>query len=204
MLPTGIIAFILLLTIAFTALPTVRRQAYNFFYYTHILIAPLIIIGVSFHASLGFYFLFPGLLLWTIDLGWRFFAGESGLCKTVSATISSAGGGRYRIALPLPASASPARGGDEEKVTPAHPLQTYYINIPLISRAQKHCNWRNGSSCRACALSAATCVLSATAARKGVAWMSRVYWKRLWRRRTCAMRRAADMLGCTLQVRTDC
>ena len=138
MLPTGIIAFILLLTIVFTALPTVRRQAYNFFYYTHILIAPLIIIGASFHASLDFYFLLPGLLLWTIDLGWRFFGGESELSKTVSATISSAGGGWYRIALPLPASASPARDGDEEKVTPAHPLQTYYINIPLISRAQSH------------------------------------------------------------------
>jgi ferric-chelate reductase len=83
----------------------------------------------------------PGLMLWLYDLSWRAFGGESGVLKAVEATLAPAGGGWYRIILPaLPDAAAHGDGQDEEveKLLPAKPLQTYYLNIPSISKLQNH------------------------------------------------------------------
>lgn len=104
----------------------------------------------SVHASTDFYFLLPGLLLWTLDWTWRLFRGDvGGLSKRVTGTVEDAGHGWYRLTLPVTAKSSKNlaigkseennRGIDAEKGHDLnHPLQTYYLNIPSISKLENH------------------------------------------------------------------
>jgi ferric-chelate reductase len=140
-LGTGIATALLMLVILFTALPVLRRRSYNTFYYAHVICSIVIFVGTCIHASTNFYFLLPGILLWLYDWYWRAFSGETGLSKEVDATLSPAGGAWYRIVLPaLPTSETSPRNaeGDAEKLKPVQPLQTYYLNVPAISRLQNH------------------------------------------------------------------
>ncbi|KAK3116339.1 hypothetical protein LTR53_003416 [Teratosphaeriaceae sp. CCFEE 6253] len=144
--PTGVLATILMLAITITALPTLRRRNYNVFYYTHVSCSLLIFIAVSFHASTDFYFLLPGLLLWTADWAWRIFRGDSGLGCKVDATIRCVGGGWYKISLPASTRSlltNPRVSNDIDDIelemqNIGHPLQTYQLNFPSISRLQTH------------------------------------------------------------------
>ena len=100
-------------------------------------------ITASVHASTDFYFLLPGLLLWLLDWCWRLFQGDAGgLQKKVTGMLESAEGGWYRLTLPVsarPSKASAADPSDVEKLSyDTHPLQTYYLNIPSISKLQNH------------------------------------------------------------------
>lgn len=138
-LGTGMIAMVVIIV---TALPVFRRRAYNAFYYAHIICSTLIFSSASIHASTDFYFLLPGLLLWVLDWGWRIFRGETGLQKKVEGKLEDAGYGWYRITLPVSAKLLPgnesAEGSVETVKEPNHPLQSYYLNIPSISKLQNH------------------------------------------------------------------
>lgn len=145
-LPVGMLSFIIMLVIVITALPVLRRCSYNTFYYAHIICSACVFITASFHASTNFYFLLPGLVLWALDWAWRLFGGDTGLGKHVDGTLANAGGGWYRITLPASARAlqdetSLSESVEDvatEKQALGHPLQTYYINIPSISKLQNH------------------------------------------------------------------
>ena len=142
-LPTGLISLVLMLIITITALPVLRRKNYNTFYYAHLICSVIIIISASIHASTDFYFLLPGLILWIVDWAWRIFRGDTGVMKRVDGTLEDAGYGWYRISLPVSAKTLQSDDGVEEdigteKQTLAHPLQTYYLNFPSISKLQNH------------------------------------------------------------------
>ena len=141
-LPTGMIAFIAMLVIVVTALPVLRRRSYNVFYYLHVVLSAFIFILLSFHASTDFYFLLPGLLLWIGDWVWRLFRGMGGLRKRVSGRIENAGDGWYRISLPVSAKLDNANDDVEsaisEKRMPSHPLQSYFLVFPAVSKIQNH------------------------------------------------------------------
>ncbi|KAK5113377.1 hypothetical protein LTR62_003477 [Meristemomyces frigidus] len=134
-LGTGLVSLILMVGILVTSLPALRRRAYNMFYYVHVIFGSIVFIAVCCHATTNFYFLLPGLLLWTNDLRWRFFGGDTGVSKEATATLASAGGEWYRIVIPNTQSVSET---SLEKLSTAQPLQTYYINIPSISRLENH------------------------------------------------------------------
>lgn len=142
---TGTLSFALALVIVATSLPITRRKAYNTFYYMHLMLSSLVFIGTCIHASTNFYFLLPGLLLWGYDWCWRLFCGSTGSLRSVDGTIEHIGGGWVRIVLPpcdkTPAPTLPVRVEGEalnEQETGWHPLQTFWISIPCISRLQNH------------------------------------------------------------------
>ena len=144
-LGTGTISLLFMVIIVITSLPVLRRKAYNTFYYVHIILGSLVFIATCIHASTDFYFLLPGLVLLVADWAWRIIRGDTGLKKQVEGSLEDAGDGWYRITLP--ASAKKISDGDSsesdsesavEKLAPAHPLQTYYLNIPSISKFQNH------------------------------------------------------------------
>ncbi|KAK4580038.1 hypothetical protein LTR86_000240 [Recurvomyces mirabilis] len=142
-LGTGLASFLAMIIVLITALPVIRRRAYNIFYYAHIVFGVVIMVGACCHASTNFYFLLPGVLLWVIDWSWRLFNGDSGLAKEVTATISSASGGWCRIAIPSTPHLSHNESGSDseaelEKLPAVQPLQTYYISIPSISKLENH------------------------------------------------------------------
>lgn len=135
-------SFLFMLIIVITALPVLRRRAYNTFYYAHVICSTLIFIAASIHASTDFYFLLPGLLLWIYDWVWRFFCGDTGIRKQVRGRLEDAGHGWYRLTLPSSAKPSPrdesAVASVEESKHASHPLQSYYLNIPSISKIENH------------------------------------------------------------------
>ncbi|KAJ4404329.1 hypothetical protein N0V82_010524 [Gnomoniopsis sp. IMI 355080] len=145
-LGTGTISFLFILVIVITALPTLRRRSYNTFYYLHIILSSLIFIAACIHASTDFYFLLPGLILWILDWVWRIFRGDTGLGKTVPAILEDAGHGWYRITLkPSRSEESPAKQlatsstcTVDEKQLIMQPIQSFYLNIPRVSRVQNH------------------------------------------------------------------
>lgn len=136
------VSLIAMVIIGITALPVLRRQSYQTFYYCHIIFSILIFIILSIHASTDFYFLLPGLLLWVTDWAWRLVCGETGLKTKVTGSLENAGVGWYRIRLPLAVvkQGKLGRGQDPEKQTAAidYPIQWYYLNIPSVSRLQGH------------------------------------------------------------------
>ena len=142
---TGTLSFALMLALVVSSLPAIRRNAYNTFYYLHVILSCLVFIGTCIHSVTNFYFLLPGLFLWLVDWAWRLFRGDTGLAKSVDGKLENAGNGWYRISLPesvkkLPPALSAKLDGEagEEKSIATHPLQTYYLNIPSVSRLQNH------------------------------------------------------------------
>ncbi|KAI9362456.1 ferric reductase like transmembrane component-domain-containing protein [Zopfochytrium polystomum] len=67
----GAWATIALCIVVATALPFVRRRAYNVFYVSHMLVIAFILFAY-FHASMSIFFAIPGLVLWGIDGCLRF------------------------------------------------------------------------------------------------------------------------------------
>lgn len=144
-LGTGTLSDLLMLAIVVTALPVLRRRSYNTFYYVHIILSCLIFISACIHASTDFYFLLRSLILWMLDWALRIFRGDSGLGKTVTATLEAAGHGWYRVTLkpskgvtsPVEEPADGYASGDEKQL-PTPPIQSFYLNIPSVSRVQNH------------------------------------------------------------------
>lgn len=142
---TGSVTVVLMLIIVVTSLPALRRKAYNSFYYLHLAISGLVFIGASIHSSTNFYFLLPGLYLWTVDWIWRLCGGDYGLASCLDGTLEDAGNGWVRIRLP-PATTRPspdhASGKDDQATDDdkaiAQPLQTFYLNVPSVSKLQCH------------------------------------------------------------------
>lgn len=144
------LAFLVMLLITITALPVLRRRSYNTFYYIHVIGSVLVFFLASVHASTDFYFLLPGLLLWVLDWAWRLFRGDAGgLSKRVMGVVEDAGHSWYRLTLPVTGVSSKdlATEKPEERRSAVdtekgldldHPLQTYYLNIPSISKLEIH------------------------------------------------------------------
>lgn len=138
-LPTGMVGFLLMITIIITSLPSLRRKTYNTFYNVHVICSFWAFVALSIHASTDFYFLLPGLVLWIVDWGWRLFRGTSGgLGKKVLATLENAGEGWYRISLPASAKGIDESGAAEKETVITHPVQSYNLVFPEISKVQNH------------------------------------------------------------------
>ncbi|KAK3650128.1 hypothetical protein LTR56_006403 [Elasticomyces elasticus] len=135
-LPTGGLAFILILLVLITSLPALRRKAYNIFYITHVISAVLITVLTSLHASTNFYFLLPGLVLWVADWALRV---QYSLRKLQDIEVENAGNGWYRVSLPyvVPGTQHHLEKGPA-MATEVSPLATYYINIPSVSKTELH------------------------------------------------------------------
>jgi ferric-chelate reductase len=142
-LPTGAAAGIVLIPIiVITALPIIRRNSYNTFYYIHIIFALLVLVLLCLHASTNFYFILPGLLLWVYDWSYRV---QHALCFKQTIGVESAGNNWYRMRLP---STSKTIGGNDSAAEkgltsqnasePNHPLETYYVRLSAISKVQIH------------------------------------------------------------------
>jgi ferric-chelate reductase len=133
------LAFLSLIVIVITSLPVLRRKSYNTFYYAHVICSAFIFILASIHCSTDFYFLFPGLLLWVGDWVWRLFRGDTGLKTKVEGKLELADGDWCRLNLPPAVRYSnTSSGGSEKNTEVSHPLQTYYVNIPSVSKLQNH------------------------------------------------------------------
>lgn len=131
---TGIAVLFAVIVILLTSLPWVRRNHYNFFYYSHVVFGTLIIIGACLHASTDFYLAIPGLIFWTLDRIFRFRAQIRH--KNVVATVEKDGDNWIRIYPELinrkdiPVS--------EKESNMSDPLQYYYLNFPAVSKLQNH------------------------------------------------------------------
>lgn len=142
---TGTLTLALIVVVVVSSLPALRRRAFNTFYYVHLIFSILVFIGAGVHSSTNFYFLLPGLVLWVVDWAWRLVRGDTGLVQVLDGTLEDAGNGWYRVVLPpsakkLPTGLRGKLGGDgaEEKQAVMHPLQTYYLNVPSVSKLQNH------------------------------------------------------------------
>lgn len=138
-LPSGMVGFLLMCAIIVTSLPALRRKSYNAFYYVHVICSFWAFVALSVHASTDFYFLLPGLVLWIVDWGWRFFRGTGGgLGKKVVGTLENAGEGWYRISLPASSKTIDEAGAAEKEAVISHPVQSYNLVFPEISKLQNH------------------------------------------------------------------
>lgn len=138
-LPAGMLGFLLMTAIIITSLPALRRKSYNTFYYVHVICSFWAFVALSIHASTDFYFLLPGLILWIVDWGWRLFRGTSGgLGKKVVGTLENAGQGWYRITLPASAKSVDEPSASEKEAAITHPVQSYNLVFPEISKIQNH------------------------------------------------------------------
>ncbi|KAI9148388.1 ferric reductase [Paramyrothecium foliicola] len=123
----GIAAVLPVFVILITSIPWIRRRHYNLFYFSHVILGILILVGSCIHASTNFYLLLPGLLLWIADWIRRLFFGEAnGLVRKTPAVLENADNGWLKISL-LPT-----------KVITCQPLLYYYLNFPSISKFQNH------------------------------------------------------------------
>ena len=142
-LASGAVAGIILIPVMLiTALPTLRRNSYNTFYYIHISFAVVVLVFICIHASTNFYFILPGLLLWVYDWFCRM---HNALYYKQTIAVESAGNNWYRMRLvsilETPAvDASAAEKGQSSPDRPdlRHPLETYYIRLSTISKVQIH------------------------------------------------------------------
>ncbi|KAI1340443.1 hypothetical protein F5Y15DRAFT_39706 [Xylariaceae sp. FL0016] len=143
-LPTGMLSFMGMLLLVATSLPAVRRKSYNLFYYTHVGGSASVFFLVSLHASTNFYFLLPGLVLWILDWAVRVLGrggDRKGWRREVTAMLHDAGNGWYRITLPVSTMSEPSEKEarlENGTLGLAHPIQSYNLNIPAISRFQTH------------------------------------------------------------------
>ncbi|POS76834.1 hypothetical protein DHEL01_v204765 [Diaporthe helianthi] len=138
-LSTGMFGFLLMVLIIITSLPALRRKSYNVFYYVHVIASFWVFVALSVHASTDFYFLLPGLVLWMVDWGWRLFRGTSGgLGRKVVGSLENAGEGWYRICLPALSITIGESGFAEKEAKATHPVQSYHLVFPEISKIQNH------------------------------------------------------------------
>lgn len=139
---TGAATLVVLLLIVLTALPSVRRRFYNVFYFSHVIISILILVGAGIHASTDIYLLIPGLVLWTVDWAIRLFGGEAGgLHKTQVVSVEDARNGWYRISLPVQdvhIEKYRALISTEKESAPGDALACYYLNFPAVDKLQNH------------------------------------------------------------------
>jgi ferric-chelate reductase len=82
--------------VVITALPIIRRNNYNTFYYIHIIFVLLVLVLVCLHASTNFYFILPGLILWVYDWSYRV---QHALYFKQTIEVESAGNNWYRMRL---------------------------------------------------------------------------------------------------------
>jgi len=136
---TGIVLIPVMLI---TALPILRRNSYNTFYYIHVVFAVLVLVFSCIHASTNFYFVLPGLLLWVYDWSFRV---QNALYYKRTIAVESAGNDWYRMRLAstsetMTVDASAAEKGLSSPDRPdlRHPLETYYIQLSTISKVQIH------------------------------------------------------------------
>ena len=142
-LPTGAIVGIVFIPImVITALPIIRRNSYNTFYYIHIIFALLVLVFSCLHASTNFYFILPGLLLWVYDWGRRM---QHALYYKQVLEVEDAGNDWYRVRLPSSGVSTTSDISSAEKGLPSHdhsgphhPLETYHIRLSAISKVQIH------------------------------------------------------------------
>ncbi|KAL1901611.1 hypothetical protein Cpir12675_000301 [Ceratocystis pirilliformis] len=140
---TGIATLAFMIVLMLTALSFVRRRFYEVFCYFHIVTSVCIFFGACVHASTDYYLFLPGLLLWVVDWGLRFFAGETNCLNTkLNVTGEDAGNGWYRISLP--ASVSTSYDGQyvalaEKATLVGSPLRTTTsISLPSASFKTMH------------------------------------------------------------------
>ena len=69
---TGIVSAAIMSVIFITTLPRIRSRNFNLFYFTHFLTIIMVII-ICLHASTMFYCTAPGLFMWFLDWGMRFY-----------------------------------------------------------------------------------------------------------------------------------
>ncbi|KAI4254637.1 MAG: hypothetical protein LQ352_002985 [Teloschistes flavicans] len=96
---TGLFAVIVMVAIAITTLPQLRRKHFNLFYFTH-LFSILMVIVICLHASTMFYCTAPGLAMWCLDWSMRL----RELKTVLPGSISTFGKGWYIITVPIPRS----------------------------------------------------------------------------------------------------
>ncbi|PSK37292.1 hypothetical protein B9Z65_2034 [Elsinoe australis] len=130
-LASGMLAFIIFVAIIITSLPYARRKRYNTFYITHAF-SILFFILTCLHASTDFYMLLPGLLLWLLDWSLR----VRGLGTGVQATLQGEGNGWYRIQVPIDSLSSGTAKAIKSSLR--YPLQSWYLNVPAVSKWQIH------------------------------------------------------------------
>ncbi|CAG9989230.1 unnamed protein product [Clonostachys byssicola] len=139
---TGAATLVVLLLIVLTALPFVRRRFYNVFYFSHVIISILILVGAGIHASTDIYLLIPGLVLWAVDWAIRLFGGElGGLHKTQAVSVEDASNGWYRISLPVQGDHIEkyrALISTEKESAPGDALACYYLNFPAVDKLENH------------------------------------------------------------------
>ena len=87
---TGIVSSLIMMTLFFTSFPAVRRQRFNLFYFTHLL-GIVAVIVICLHASTMFYCTVPGLSMWLLDWGMRFYE----LRNKLDSRLTSLGNGWY-------------------------------------------------------------------------------------------------------------
>ncbi|KAL8776472.1 MAG: hypothetical protein Q9194_003127 [Teloschistes cf. exilis] len=92
---TGLFAVIVMLAIAITTLPQLRRKHFNLFYFTH-LFSVLMVIVICLHASTMFYCTAPGLAMWCLDWSMRL----RELKTILPGSISTFGKGCITVPIP--------------------------------------------------------------------------------------------------------
>lgn len=87
---TGLFAAVIMLIICITTLPTIRRNHFNVFYFTH-LFSILMVVVICLHASTMLYCTAPGLAMWCLDWSMRL----NELKSLLPGKISTYGNGWY-------------------------------------------------------------------------------------------------------------
>jgi ferric-chelate reductase len=138
----AVVGIVLIPVMLITALPVLRRNSYNTFYYIHVIFAVLVLVFSCIHASTNFYFVLPGLLLWVYDWSCRM---QNALYYKLTMAVESAGNNWYRMrlasipeAMTVDTSAAEKGLSSPDRPNLRHPLETYYIQLSTISKVQIH------------------------------------------------------------------
>lgn len=132
---TGIAILLLLIIILLTSIPWVRRNHYNFFYYSHVLLGTAILVGGCIHASTDFYLAIPAILFWLLDRAYRIWSQINH--KNAVACVEHDGKDWIRITLNGVTRRSSIPTSEKEAFT-SDPLQYYYLSFPAVSKLQSH------------------------------------------------------------------
>ena len=87
---TGLFATAIMALISITTIPEIRRKHFNFFYFTHLLVIPGVVVACL-HASTIFYCVAPGLFMWVLDWGMRLYE----LRQKLDGKVTCIGNGWY-------------------------------------------------------------------------------------------------------------